>query len=565
MDLFRKLRAVLGRAASAGAAGIAEFPDWRRLLDQDRSLWRKACARSAHGPSILIATNVGGFAPGAVMESLLGVALTLRGARVKFLLCDRVLPACLLAQIGKVTDPGVFERYELPQTLCDSCYPTGASLLESTGLPVTTYSELLGDQEHVQARELARQAPIDEIGHWRWNDLPVGEHALAGTLRFFARGTLDGEPSGAMVLRRYLEASLLTSMAVRNLMAREHFDVACLNHGIYVPQGLAADACKQAGTRVVTWNIAYRKSCFIFSHQDTYHHTLLTEPVDTWENIPFGPDQEREVMEYLASRLQGTRDWIWFHEKPTEDIDKIARECGVDFHQPCIGLLTNVFWDAQLHYRANAFRDMREWIIETIRYFEKRTDLQLLIRIHPAEVRGTIPSRQPMLDEITKVFPTLPSNVFVIPPESHSSTYAAMYRCDSVIIYGTKTGVELSSVGIPVIVAGEAWIRGKGVTLDAHSPQEYFRILDGLPKGERLVGAKLRRARKYAYHFFYRRMIPLSFMKPAKVRAFYEVDISSIRQLLPGGSKGLDVICDGISQQKPFIFPAEDVCLRQAS
>ena len=56
------------------------------------------------------------------------------------------------------------------------------------------------------------------------------------------------------------------------------------------------------------------------------------------------------------------------------------------------------------------------------------------------------------------------------------STYAAMAQCDSVIIYGTKTGVELASMGIPTIVAGEAWIRNKGITRDAATAEQYFRF-----------------------------------------------------------------------------------------
>ena len=107
---------------------------------------------------------------------------------------------------------------------------------------------------------------------------------------------------------------------------------------------------------LVTWNVAYRKSCFIFSHDDTYHHTMLTEPTGGWEDMAWGPAQEKEIMDYLASRLTGTRDWIWFHEKPVEDIDQIARELGLDLSKPTIGLLTNVFWDAQLHYRPTPSR-----------------------------------------------------------------------------------------------------------------------------------------------------------------------------------------------------------------
>ncbi|MCZ7589026.1 MAG: hypothetical protein M5U27_09280 [Gaiella sp.] len=221
--------------------------------------------------------------------------------------------------------------------------------------------------------------------------------------------------------------------------------------------------------------------------------------------------------------------------------------------------MTNVFWDAQLHYRANAFADMLDWVVQTIAYFAGRPELQLLVRIHPAEVRGTIPSRQPMLAELEKAFPALPPNVFVIPPESNSSTYAAMDVCDAVLIYGTKTGVELASRGTPVVVAGEAWVRGKGVTLDASSPEEYFRILDRLPLGRRLDEDTVRRARMYAYHFFFRRMIPLPFMRHVEGNqpAPFSVEIDGLGDLLPGRHEGLDVICDGILEGTPFVYPAE--------
>ena len=56
------------------------------------------------------------------------------------------------------------------------------------------------------------------------------------------------------------------------------------------------------------------------------------------------------------------------------------------------------------------------------------------------------------------------------------STYALMSLCNSAIIYGTKMGVELTSVGLPVVVAGEAWIRNKGLTHDATTPEEYFHL-----------------------------------------------------------------------------------------
>lgn len=199
---------------------------------------------------------------------------------------------------------------------------------------------------------------------------------------------------------------------------------------------------------------------------------------------------------------------------------------------------------------------MLAWILRTIDYLSRRPELQLLIRVHPVEIRGILPSRQFIVDEIKKAFPDLPENIFIIPPESQVSTYAAMMQCNAVIIYGTKTGVELTSMGIPVIVAGEAWVRNKGITMDASSIEDYFRLLDELPFKQKMDEAVLQRSRKYGYHFFFRRMIPLEFWEPGD-DVLYKIRIPSVKDLLPGCSQGLDVICDGILKGTDFIYPAE--------
>jgi hypothetical protein len=211
-------------------------------------------------------------------------------------------------------------------------------------------------------------------------------------------------------------------------------------------------------------------------------------------------------------------------------------------------------WDAQLHYPANAFPNMLEWILFSVRWFEGRPDLQLVIRVHPAEIRGSVPTRQPVVEELKKYFPTLPSNVFIVPPESNISTYVLSEMCDSVIIYGTKTGVELTSVGIPVIVAGEAWIRNKGLTLDAKDEDEYQELLERLPIGKRLTPELVKRAKKYAYHFFYRRMIPVNIFDKGPGWPPYKYAAESIVLLMEKNDPGLDTICDGILNGTPFVY-----------
>ena len=560
---MRPLIARFRRRLARKPVADSPYPDWAQLVKKDHELWGRAVSKAKNGPHVLIATSAGGYIAGVIGESMLAAALTLRGAQVHILLCDEVLPACIQGMIHLADAEEYateFAKHGPQGKLCANCFPAGYNTYQPLGLPIHRYGDFISAEERRLARSLAAEIPFAEIGNYKLNELAVGEHALAGALRFFARGNLDGEPHGESILRRYFEASLLTTYMARRLLNSYLFVSACFHHGIYVPQGLIGEVARQQGMRVVNWNPSYRKHSFIFSHHDTYHHTLLEEPVETWENIDWSPILEEETMEYLKSRWQGTKDWIWFHEKPEEDLQAIAAELGVDFSRPCIGMLTNVMWDAQLHYRANAFPNMLDWVLQTIRYFATRPDLQLLIRIHPAEIRGTLRSRQPLTDELKRAFPALPPNVFVIPPESHVSTYAAMVPCNAVIIYGTKTGVELSSMGIPTIVAGEAWIRNKGITLDASSRDDYFQILDRLPLPERMPAELTRRACKYAYHFFFRRMIPLPFMKESNQGLTpYKLDLKSISQLLPGADPGLDVICDGILNGSDFVYPAETI------
>lgn len=538
-------------------------PRWPELLGADYdALRQRVRSLPADAPRVLVAPSVG-HPTMTTLDSLLAVALTLRGARVDVLLCDEVLPACQNCLLGKLQDEWVtneFLRHGPRRELCRSCFSPAEAMLQSLGVAVLRYGDFLRDGEADLAWRLARTLTPDEMGSYTVDGLPIGEHARAGAIRFFARTSLAREPHGEDVLRRYFAAALITKFAVDRLLATERYLSVTFNHGIYVPQGIVGAVARRHGVRVVNWIVAYRKNSFIFSHGDTYHHTLMDEPVSNWTDLEWDDEIESELMTYLNGRWSGAEDWISFSRGRETDADAIGRETGIDFSRTCIGLLTNVMWDAQLHYPQNAFRDMWDWLVTTIEYFGRRPDLQLIIRVHPAELRGHIQSRQPIAEEIRRELGALPPNIRVIPPDRLISTYAVMTKCDSVLIYGTKTGVELTSLGVPVIVAGEAWIRNKGITIDARSREHYLELLDSLPLRRRLDEASIRRAKKYAYHFFFRRMVPLKVVKPI-VGGWspYGLDLKGLADVEPGADRGLDVMCDGILYGREFVYPAEQL------
>jgi len=529
------------------------YPDWRQILQANSELWSSARASAQGGPRVLMATAIGSYAHAVTLESALAAALTFRGAEVHALLCDGSMTACAECEASLYPNLERFAQHGPSGDLCRDCMWPAERVYRQLGITVHKYSDWLTAEDRTEARRIAEGVAVQDVRGFTWDGLALGEHAYAGALRFFATGSLDDEPQAVPIVRRYLESALLTAFATRRLLRSIQFTSTVVTHGIYVPWGIVAEVSRQEHVHVSTWNVAYRKRRFIFSHDDTYHHTLLTEPKDHWENLQLTAAQETELMNYLRSRREGLFDWIVFHRPNRQEPEEIGRRVGLDPGKPVIGLLTNVSWDAQLHYPANAFPSMLEWLVQTCEYFATRPDLQLLIRVHPAEISGFPVSRQPILSELRRRIPRLAPNIHVVPPESGLSTYGLMSLCNAAIIYGTKMGVELSSVGIPVVVAGEAWVRNKGITCDASSREEYFSILNRLPFAEGLGPVQLARARRYAYHFFFNRMIPLPFIEPNAGFPVYRLELNRLQQLLPGDT-GLDTICDGILGRTPFVL-----------
>jgi hypothetical protein len=531
---------------------LSRFGVWQDLsglLATDGARWNAAVEAARGGKRVMFATTTGGHFGMASIDRFLALALTLRGANVGTVFCDGLLAGCQMCEFSLVPDAAKLAEQGPPAILCGYCHGSAAKAARPLGLETLSMSHFVEAADRQVAASFANGLALDSIGAATWQGLPVGEHALAGTLRYFARATLGGEPHAGKVLRRFCEAAVLTAIAYARIFDAHDPEVVVAHHGIYVPQGIVVALARARGIRVVTWNPAYRRKCFIFSHGDTYHHTLMDEPTGEWSDRALCTAERDTIVRYLHSRRLGTQDWIRFHKLARGgEVAGLSLASG----KPLIAAFTNVFWDAQLHYRTSAFKDQREWLIDTVQWIAGRPDLQLVIRVHPAELSGSPRSRQFAADELRKAFPILPSNVTVVGPESGASSYEIAERADTALIYATKMGVELSAMGIPVIVAGEAWVRNKGITEDAVSREHYRALLDTLPRGARCDPQRQERALRYAHHFFFRRMIPIAAIEESRGPRRFSIVAARLRELAEGSDPGLDTVCRGILQGTPF-------------
>jgi hypothetical protein len=524
-------------------------PPWKEIFAE------AALPADADGLRVLMATSVGGHSIAPILDSLVATALAVRGARPVFLLCNAALPGCEQAQHTAFSSPQKFVEHG-PRPLCDACFSRGSTWIDPLPMPLHLYGEFTSTAERASSLSEARRWDLEQCFTFEQDGLRLGEQARANTIRFFGKADLSTEDDAIVlgVARRYAAGATVAAMVAHRAIDRLEPDVLVAHHGVYVPQGVLGEVARQSGVRVVNWGTSYRDRTVIFSHDDTYHRTLLAEPASVWD-VPLTPEQETELLDFLASRRRGEGDWQWVTpeaalRRDTQQQEQLVSHLGLDPEKPTIGLLTNVLWDAQLYYQGFAFTDMLEWLWFTIDHFIERPDQQLLIRIHPHEVKHG--NRQPVAREIERRYPRLPANIHVIAHDDPANTYALMDLCDTVLIYGTKTGVELAPFGKPVIVAADAWIRGKGLTHDVSTRTEYAQLLDGIDRISELDGDTIVRARRYAYYFFFRRMIPITNLEPN--RADVALAIRGLEDVMPGQDPGLDVICRGILEGEEFVF-----------
>lgn len=537
----QRLRATLSRAARRRASH-RYLPNWSSL--DLRS------AEPTQGQRVLLATMAGGNIQAMNVERLLAASLALRGSHVDAVLCDGALPACIECNYLVIAPKRMASSGPSP-SMCRQCQSTGERALETAGAGLHVLSRWIQSEDHAAAAHLS--SSLEDIASFELDGVAIGQHAFAGALRYEARGMQSEGPEAGLILRRYLRAAILTCRATQRMLRQLQPDVVVLQHGIYVPQGVVVEVARQQSVRIVTWTSGYPDSTMLFAHGDTYHRTMLAETPADWSEVEWTSERERATREYLTSRRSGSRDWIRFGANDSQPLGLSLPKVAQD-SRPIVLVLPNVAWDAQIHFEGRAFVTQTHWLLHTIEWARTRPDLHVVIRAHPGEVTGFLPAQDPL--RVILPLGDLPENVTFVDSTSTVSTYDLVDIAHVAIVYGTKLGVEALAQGTPVITVGEAWIRGKDLSIDVDSEQEYQRVLNQLPFAVPEDASRTTRALRYAHHLFLRRMIPVRALqrvnKPGPGRPLYWAEVHNREDLLAGADPGLDAICAGIASGAPF-------------
>ncbi|TML19399.1 MAG: hypothetical protein E6G39_01680 [Actinobacteria bacterium] len=400
---------------------------------------------------------------------------------------------------------------------CASCSRYVSDSVDAHGFPRASIRDGWEHDDPEAWPELDEASLADLIGI-RGEGLELGQLTRIPVSWFLMRASLSDDPLAPTTWRSFIRSARRIARGVRATLDRRTPDVVVLCNGLFLFEAIAWAVCRERGIDVVTYERGYIKETLVFRRND----------------------EAQTLDRYLDDRRHGRRtiDRYWDDAEFAEP--RRSRPGRL------VALFPNLTWDSAVIGQSVAFASIQEWLATTIEFFAARAEHELVIRLHPAEVK--LPgkqTREPLGAFIEQRFPTPPSNVRIIAAEADTSSYPLMDECDVGLVFTSTTGLELALQGKPVIVAGRTHYRDKCFTLDATSPEHFEKLLDEALFEPSAYVPDVEMVRRYAYLFFFRSALA----SPGVVEhipGLARITVRDLDELAPGRNESLDRICDGI-------------------
>jgi hypothetical protein len=468
----------------------------------------------------------------AAYEAVIAQALRRRGAEVALLTCGGGQPAC---EMG-------WARRALPRP-CDRCAFYTDEVAAALGVRQYRIRDL------VPWGSAASAAPADARALDASHD---PEAASRISVPWFLRSDdAAGVPEGSAAAADFAVSAAAVEGAATRVLGEFRPDAVFMVNGLFAAEATVRALALERGIRAPTYEIAPRAGALVFS-QGTPAPAYDTDAV--WAAVhdrPMTPGQRRAIEGLLAGRAAGVGAHETYFDGSAGDAAALRERLGIPAGSRVASLFTNLSWDSATLFHDVAFPSMMDWIEGAVRAVDGRDDVTLVVRVHPSEARwGT---RQEVLETVRSRLGRLPENVRFVLPGDPLSSYALLDVTDLVLAYTTTVGLEAANRGIPVALAGDVHYRGRGFTIDLESPADLEAAVAA--PARRLRGEEVELARRYAFTFFFRCMIPF----PAvRVDGHLVTELpADVEALAPGRDPHLDWVCDRILDGGEFTLPAE--------
>jgi hypothetical protein len=314
------------------------------------------------------------------------------------------------------------------------------------------------------------------------------------------------DPSDRALFDLRIKRNTFAAKAALEWMQSNKPDVVLIPNGLILEMGIVFRMARYLNIDAVTYEFNDQREQIWLAQNSSIMQQETDYLVDARCHLPITEAMFERVAD-LENARRGARVWgkskrLWQYVS-SQGAAETRKLLGLD-DRPVVMLAANVLGDSLTLGRDIFAASMTEWITKTVQYFAKRTDVQLVIRVHPGE--KLVPQAKSMGTVVCEALPELPSHIHVIGALDKINTYDLIEIADAGLAYTTTVGLETAMNGRPVISCGQTHYRGRGITLDPNTWGEYYatleKVLGDIP-AHQLTEAQTEFAWNYAYRFFF--------------------------------------------------------------
>lgn len=481
--------------------GRSGEPDWKVPLDaldgqvrKDERASRRSALRVLIGPSFAI------HPPSYALDRLLSYALRLRGIEAIPVYCDGIQRIECNYFGGAWAGGREFKKN------CAMCCKTSESLWRHHPKEPHRLSRFVTTTEIERIRSNLSGLGTTDLLQYQQDGIRVGHLAKDILGNSYLVGNIELIEGFEDLLRVHLENLLVVNLAYTRILDRVKPDRVVSNDSYYGMWAIMERHCKARGIPFYS-HYPVTRNRVAFAHNDAAMNLDFKRSWPEFSKLPLGPQDSERIERWL----EGDRGYMI-------DTTKLAGHerdepvlGTVDRRKPTLVLAANVIWDLAALNKQILFKDMIDWIVQTLLWFGPRGDFQLIVRPHPAEVSPQIPqTRESVVSAIGAGGVQVPRNVFILGANAKITLTQLIDRFDvrGMAVHTSTVGFECAALGLPVITTAKSPYRGFGFTTDPASREDYFAAIERVLNAPRAAAPDSRRefARKfikfYQFHYY---------------------------------------------------------------
>ena len=348
-----------------------------------------------------------------------------------------------------------------------SYYSRAKRYCEAYGLEYIKISSFLSEEDRLDSKKLS-SGSVDDLLDLQINNINIGEIAKRNHAHYF-KGDIYPQGKYEKTFRKIIESAILLHKSVSKIILQYHdYDLITAN-GKFIQTAIPTIINKNAGNNFYTYEVFGQGNGVILDK----NQCSMEQRIDCeWENLKsmeLDKDQLRRLYYSfdLQERSESSKFNLW-DENRIDDKDEIKKLLNIDPSKKIISCYPNVYWDSTHMGLDGVSKDLTAWLVDMVQLAKENSDIQLIIRAHPGELRvpKVLQSKHTIIDSIKSTVNQIPSNVTFIAPEDNISSYALSEVSNANVVWNGTIGIEFALRGVKPMVAADAYYSNKGFSYD---------------------------------------------------------------------------------------------------